>query len=412
MMASQRAAERQVSDARQPIAVDLDVRRADRQAPAARGAWPGTCAWRMLRLSISSRSAQPTAQRERARADERRQALALARRVSSFESARPRMRRRGSRITAAATTGPASGPAPGLIDAGDARRFSPRRAHRRPRSRAHAPSTQDGLGRALGAAAAQPAVDRREFRAAARARRAGSSSCCSSAAAERRAAHLLLEEFRHQRPSGEQVGLREVSHLDQPQRAQQERGQRRSTGRPPPSGGRVSSVSSVAVPEATSTTSAAASAALRLAVEQLNRGASRRTCALCARERLTSARRRPSARRSCTAGPRCGQHARGARRKSAPRRATSPRRLPGSSATTVRRGVQAERARARRARSSSQRNLVRQRVADELGAHAVLRVEVGLERQQAQHQIAGARRWCAPAPAARPTPGDSRTARS
>ena len=76
----------------------------------------------------------------------------------------------------------------------------------------------------------------------------------------------------------------------------------------------------------------------------------------------------------------------GGRTKGAARRVTSPIRLPGSSATSGASASQPERG-ARGGAVGLERNLVGQRMADELGAHVVRRVELGLERQQAQHQV-------------------------
>ena len=72
--------------------------------------------------------------------------------------------------------------------------------------------------------------------------------------------------------------------------------------------------------------------------------------------------------------------------------------------------VEAERG-ARLARIEVHRNLIGERMADELGVHAVLVVEALLERQQAQDRGRRRRRSSARAPAARPRPAGSRTAR-
>src|SRR5205814_2936213 len=68
-------------------------------------------AWKMFSRSISSTVEKATAQ---AVARSLMRAASTSRRsgVSIFESARPLMRRAGSRMTAAAYTGPASGPRP------------------------------------------------------------------------------------------------------------------------------------------------------------------------------------------------------------------------------------------------------------------------------------------------------------
>ena len=123
---------------------------------------------------------------------------------------------------------------------------------------------------------------------------------------------------------------------------------------------------------------------LRLAVEHRDRGA-RRVLRAAALEQRRARAASPSARRMHGPGLRAAIQRRRAM-KSAPSRSTSPMRLPGSSATTARRSLDAERA-PRALAIDLQRNLIRQRMPDELRAHAVLAVELRLERQQAQHEV-------------------------
>ena len=116
----------------------------------------------------------------------------------------------------------------------------------------------------------------------------------------------------------------------------------------------------------------------------------------------------PAARR--TSAPGAALQPGDGRRESAAQPRDLALRLPGSSATRRARG----RARARRApaeRIEIERNLIRQRMTDEHRAHAVLVVEPLLERQQAQHEVDGPADGLARAPAARPRPAGSRTAR-
>ncbi len=67
---------------------------------------------RMFNTSISAASTQPMAQALACQPDSRAPVVRAPRGVSCLESRRPAMGRRGSRITAAATTGPARGPRP------------------------------------------------------------------------------------------------------------------------------------------------------------------------------------------------------------------------------------------------------------------------------------------------------------
>ena len=147
--------------------------------------------------------------------------------VSAFESARPAIGRDGSRITAAATTGPASGPRPASSTPATrpGRRQSRTPWPARARVSSDRPSRgeqlEDGLRGPLAGVAAQaarwmaleaPAQTRPGRRA---------SSCASTARPEPLGPHLLLEELRHQRPAGQQVRLREVLRLHEPEVAQQ-----------------------------------------------------------------------------------------------------------------------------------------------------------------------------------------------
>ena len=90
-----------------------------------------------------------------------------------------------------------------------------------------------------------------------------------------------------------------------------------------------------------------------------------------------------------TPGRCCAIHA-AAPAKSAPRRSTSPTRLPGRSATTVAFSSQIATLRRAPRAIDHERDLIRQRVADKQRAHAVPRVEIRFERQQAQDEITGA----------------------
>ncbi len=133
----------------------------------------------------------------------------------------------------------------------------------------------------------------------------------------------------------------------------------------------------------------------RLAIEhaQLQRAASRPCALSSARIRRTPRAPRdwPSAPITCSPRMRLRQRARRpagrAPTAAAPRRGGCPAAAParGTGATS------AKARRAPRARSGSQRHLVGERMADELRAHRIVRVEGRLEGQQTQHQVAAAR---------------------
>ena len=394
-----RAVERQVGDARAAIAVDLARASGTPAVPSSARRIARNVACRMLRQSISSRSAQPTAHAS-ARSRISGASRSRSRRSAPSNRASPRMRRRGSRITAAATTGPASGPRPASsTPATRADQPAARASHRRPRSR-RAPSAFENRPRPRA-----PAPPRRSARCIARnsllqllRRAADLRAALSSARASAAAAHLLPGRIPApaRRPAS-RFGCEKYGTFTSPSRAQQKRGQRASD-RPPPSGARAaaSPASRCRRPPARHRRPPAPRCAWPSST--LNRGApalARSAVSNTSRTRGRGHRRDESAVRAAAA-----RASAAAAMKSAPRRCTSPMRLPGSSATTVRRR-RAGRARARAApRSSSQRNLIGQRMADELGLHAVRGVELGLERQQAQH----AGRTAAPMRAHAPLP--------
>ena len=71
----------------------------------------------MLIRSIVSVIHDPDAHRHRPRADDASNSSSRSSGGSRFESSTPAIRAPGASTTAAATTGPASGPAPRLVDA-------------------------------------------------------------------------------------------------------------------------------------------------------------------------------------------------------------------------------------------------------------------------------------------------------
>ena len=167
-----------------------------------------------------------------------------------------------------------------------------------------------------------------------------------------------------------------------------------------------SSVSSVAVPEATS----AASAAIGPARAWPSRAAARCAAppaAACAREYVAHRARRHR-RDELHCRPLRRSHA-AARRKSSPRRGTSPRRLPGSSAMTVRAAGDLKRA-PRGAAIRIERDLIGQRMADECARTPWLRRSSVSNGSRHSTRSQSRRDACARVPAARPTPAGSRTA--
>ncbi len=165
--------------------------------------------------------------------------------------------------------------------------------------------------------------------------------------------------------------------------------------------------SRLAVPDATSTTSAAISAVGCLTIDQLHveagahsRKQPRKNLPRC------SARHR---RDEFQIGPLRGQPACATAAKSAARRATSPRRLPGSSATTLAFEIQAELAAERRSDPPF-------RVWHPRADGRRTRRECRAHRKSASRTAAGTApdpplgACCARVPAAMPTPADSRTA--
>src|SRR5207302_593975 len=156
-------------------------------------------AWKMFRRSISSTVESATAQ---AVARSLIRAASTSRRsgVRSFESERPLMRRSGFRITAAAYTGPASGPRP---------------ASSMPQTSALFEDAEDVIGGILGLVLAQELVKFAEALHQAALRR-GVAQQREQRAGEVRRRCLVLQELRHQALAGEDVrhaDVREVQHL-------------------------------------------------------------------------------------------------------------------------------------------------------------------------------------------------------
>ena len=226
--------------------------------------------------------------------------------------------------------------------------------------------------------------------------------------AERRTADLLLEELRHQPPSGEQVRLREVWHLDEPQCPQQKRRQRARLDRRRPSA--APSAASPAWPfRRRRSLRRGGERALRLAVDQLNdrRAGHLRDFLL---ERLTHAAAEAMGARNCESGP-PRRDPRG-RRGESPRQAARPRPSGCRAAARSTRRPRVEAAGTPRALAIDiERNLIRERMTDEHRLHAVLRRRTPSRTAAGTARGRRPRRSSAHAPAATPTPADSRTAR-
>ncbi len=186
-------------------------------------------------LSISSASAQATEwHNARSRISSARRSRSSG--SSTLESASPRMGRAGLRITAAATTGPASGPRPAsstpatrsrtrsfmatifmtlVMKIGAHRRaLSRRRAARRSRSR-RAPRRRAAVSRGWRRIRAAPAPPAPAVRTSLRAHQPGWLALA-----------CFLKKFRHQLGARQQVRLREVPHLHQSEPPQQKGGDR------------------------------------------------------------------------------------------------------------------------------------------------------------------------------------------
>ena len=210
-------------------------------------------------------------------------------------------------------------------------------------------------------------------------------------------------------PSGQQVRLGKVSHLDQAQGAQQKRGDGgRLVGhhhRPPGTAG------SQASPCRRRRSRRPRPRAPRCASPSIRRMAGAPgSLRDFPRKHLTSRPREAiGAMKPQPRSLRCAMRA-AARRRAAPRRVTSLMRLPGQQRDSGASAASPS-ARARGGAIRLQRDLIRERVADELR-----RARRGWRRTQSRTAAGTApgrrpRRWCAPAPAATPRPADSRTAR-
>ncbi len=324
--------------------------------------------------SISSTCRHADSEVERTRADQHRQLLAArGRQLLRVAQALDRPQR----IRAPRRPRPRDRPA------GRARLRPPRRAATRASARAQQLQHRSG-----GLGGARPAAGSGGWRESGRraaARRAASSNCACSAAAKLRPAHLFLQEFRHQRLTGQQVGEREIWQAHHAQCTQHEGGHgtqavrdhhRASAQQGLEAGGAGGHQGDIRGLQRKS----------RLPVEQANAGRGRPGRS-SSRSRSARSGGAAMGAMNCAAGQRLARIP-AAAKKSGPRRATSARRLPGSSATTA---PSARKPRARRAARAVdvQRNLIGQRMAHEFGAHRVARVKRRLEGQQAQHQVAG-----------------------
>ena len=247
-MASTVQPKREVRDARAAVAVDPARASAAPAVPAARGASRAASPGGYSGMSISSRSAQPTPQ---ASARLRMMGASRARSagVRTFESARPRMRRRGSRITAAATTGPASGPRPASSTPATRARSRSLQcrciAHLQRRGRGQGGRkrtarrrAEDRVRGARGAAAAQRAVHRGEFLLQLTHVR-GILQFRKQRVAERRPPSPAPGRTpgTRRRPAS-RFGCEKYRTFTRLKGPQQKRGQRRSRGRRPPSAAR------------------------------------------------------------------------------------------------------------------------------------------------------------------------------
>ena len=231
MIASQRAAARQIRQCTGSGCRRSGCASAHTGSASSARRIASSVACRILRQSISSRSAQPTAQRERALADAAAPGARARPGVSCLESRRPRMRPLRIQDHRRGHDRACQRPAAGLINAGDQRAqvACARRHHGPARCGAPAAQLEDRLARR---APAPPQRSARWIAAnslpAVRARAAGPSSCCSSAAAEIRA--VAPPPAGTPAPgAGRRAGsaARSIGTLTRPQRCAAERGERR-----------------------------------------------------------------------------------------------------------------------------------------------------------------------------------------
>ena len=134
---------------------------------------------------------------------------AHVRRSSCFESSRPWIRRAGSRITAAAKTGPASGPRPAS---------STPQARRGSSTGAPAASSGSSASAARSAASQRSSACRRSNRCSIRRRTGSSASRFEHRLGQVLRRRIVLEELRHHRLAAQDVRQPDVRHADEPSR--------------------------------------------------------------------------------------------------------------------------------------------------------------------------------------------------